>query len=106
MSKRHPSVIACALATMLAWVISTALGEPVDPEVSCSNATSPSSVRTGSTGSLRNRSPTVSTVTPSPESSGAATRNGSDTSTARAPIIVITAAVSCDQRVRSVRGVG
>ena len=41
-SKFAPTNIASALATTLAWVIRTALGDPVDPDVNCISATSSS----------------------------------------------------------------
>ena len=48
----------------------------------------------------------VNTRMPSSESSGAAGMNGSEMTTAVAPIILMTAVVSSAQRCRSVRGVG
>jgi hypothetical protein len=89
-----PANIASALATKLRWVIRTALGEPVDPEVSWSSARSSSPVSTGSIGLWSRRSAMVSTLTPSSESNGAAGMNGSEMTIASA------------QRCRSVRGVG
>ena len=106
MSKSQPTVIASALATMLAWVICTALGEPVEPDVSCISATSSSAVSTGSVGGPVRSSATVNTVMPSSDSTGAAAMNGSETTTAFAAIMSITVVVSSAQRTRSVRGVG
>src|SRR5689334_6419288 len=48
----------------------------------------------------------LSTCMPSSQSTGAAAMNGSEMTTVLAPIILMTAAVSSDQRARSVRGVG
>ena len=106
MSKLQPTVIAAALATRLAWLICTAFGEPVDPEVSCISATSSSSVSTGSIGAASSSDSIVSTVIPSASSTGAAAMNGSEMTTALAEIMLMTAVVSSAQRTRSVRGVG
>jgi hypothetical protein len=105
-SKSQPTTMASALATMLACVIWTALGEPVEPDVSCINATSWSKVSSGSMGAFANSDSIVSTVIPSPDSTGAAAMNGSETTTAFAEIMSITAVVSSAHRTRSVRGVG
>jgi hypothetical protein len=67
---------------------------------------SSSLVSSGSIGSAASRSAQVSTVSPNCSRTGAAAMNGSDTTTARAEIILITPAVSSAQRTRSVRGVG
>ena len=53
-SKLQPTTMASALATMLECVICTALGEPVEPEVSCISATSSSQVSSGSIGAFAN----------------------------------------------------
>ena len=98
--------IASALETTLRWVIRTALGDPVDPDVNCSSATSSSSVSTGSIGRPSSSCSTVSTRIPSWDSSGAAAMNGSEITTALASIMLMTAVVSSAQRCRSVRGVG
>ena len=91
---------------MLRWVMMTAFGEPVEPDVSCISATSSSPVSTGSIGSAASRSSTVSTVTPRSVSTGAAARNGSEMTTALASIMSMTLVVSCAHSIRSVRGVG
>ena len=57
-------------------MIWTAFGKPVEPEVSCINARSSSSVGTGSTGSAANSCSMVSTVMPRSSSTGTATMNG------------------------------
>ncbi len=48
--------IASALEWMLRWVICTAFGEPVEPDVSCISARSSSPVSIGSIGSAASRS--------------------------------------------------
>ena len=106
MSNSAPTNIASALETRLRWVICTALGEPVEPDVNCMNARSSSPVSTGSTGSASSRSATVSTVMPCCSSTGAAAMNGSETTTAFAEIMWMTVVVSCAHNTRSVRGVG
>ena len=105
-SKSQPTTMASALATMLECVIWTALGEPVEPDVSCINATSSSEVSSGSIGAFANSDSIVSTVIPSSASTGAAAMKGSETTTALAAIMSITAVVSSAHRTRSVRGVG
>jgi hypothetical protein len=87
-------------------VITTALGEPVEPDVNCISATSSSPVSTGSTGSAASNSSTVRTVSPRSFKIGTATRKGSETTTAFASIMSMTLAVSLAQCPRSVRGVG
>ena len=101
-----PMNIASALEWILRWVITTAFGEPVEPDVNCIRATSSSPVSTGSTGSAVSNSSTVRTVTPRSLRIGTATRNGSETTTALASIMSMTFAVSLAQCSRSVRGVG
>ena len=91
---------------MLRWLITTALGDPVEPDVNCISATSSSPVCTGSIGCAPSNSSTVSTVTPRSASTGAATRNGSETTTALASIMSMTLMVSWAHSARSVRGVG
>ena len=91
---------------MFRWVITTALGEPVEPDVNCISATSSSPVSTGSIGSAASRSATVRTVTPRSSSTGWAIRNGSEMTTALASIMSMTLAVSLAHCSRSVRGVG
>ncbi len=98
--------IASALEWMLRWVMRTAFGEPVDPDVSCISATSSSTVSIGSIGSAASSSSTVSTLTPCSSSTGTATRNGSETMTALASIMSMTLMVSSAHSTRSVRGVG
>ena len=44
MSTSTPARIALVLAARFPWLISTALGTPVDPEVNCRNAISASAV--------------------------------------------------------------
>ena len=105
-STSAPANIASAFATKLRWLIWTALGDPVDPDVSCISATSSSSVSTGSIGSLSSSSSTVSTCKPAWASTGAAAMNGSETTTAFARIMSMTPVVSTAHRARSVRGVG
>ena len=105
-STSAPTNIASALETTLRWLIRTALGDPVEPDVSCSSATSSSSVSMGSIGRLSSNWSAVRTCIPSWESSGAAAMNGSETTTALASIMLMTAVVSSAQRCRSVRGVG
>jgi hypothetical protein len=65
-----------------------------------------SSVSTGSIERLSSSFSIVSTCIPSCDSSGAAAMNGSETTTAFASIMLMTAVVSSAQRCRSVRGVG
>ena len=101
-----PTNIASAFETKLRCVICTALGDPVDPDVNCSSATSSSSVSTGSSGRLSSSSSIVSTRIPSWVSNDAAAMNGSEITTALAPIMLMTPMVSRAQRWRSVRGVG
>ena len=101
-----PMNIASALEWMLRWVIWTALGDPVEPDVSCISARSSSPTSTGSIGSDASRSATVRTVMPFSSSTGMATRNGSETMTALASIMLMTVMVSSAQITRSVRGVG
>ena len=101
-----PTNIASALEWILRWVITTAFGEPVEPDVSCIRATSSSSVSSGSTGSAASNSSTVRTMTPRSARIGPATRNGSPITTALASIMSMTLAVSFAQCSRSVRGVG
>ena len=101
-----PMNIASALEWMLRWVIWTAFGEPVEPDVSCISARSSSPVSTGSIGSAASRSATVRTLMPFSSSTGIATRNGSETMTALASIMPMTFMVSSAQTTRSVRGVG
>ena len=91
---------------MLRWVICTAFGEPVDPDVNCISARSSSPTSIGSIGSAASRSPTVKTLMPFSSSTGIATRNGSDTMTALASIMPMTFMVSSAHTTRSVRGVG
>ena len=68
---------------MLAWVICTAFGDPVEPDVNCISATSSSQVSTGSIGALVEQRPRRSApVMPSSASTGAAGMNGSETTTA------------------------
>ena len=93
-----PMNIASAFETTLRCVIRTALGDPVDPDVNCSSATSSSSVSTGSIGRLSSSWSIVSTRIPSWDSNGAAAMNGSEMTTALAPIILMTAVVSSAQR--------
>src|SRR5580692_695092 len=99
-----PVNIASALDTKFLWVIWTAFGDPVDPDVNCSSARSSSSVSTGSIGAPSNKSSMVSTRMPSSDSSGAAGMKGSEMMTALASIMLMTAVVSSAQRCRSVRG--
>ena len=105
-STRAPTNIASAFDTKFRWVIWTAFGDPVDPDVNCSSARSSSSVSTGSIGALSNNSSMVSTRMPSSDSSGTAGMNGSEMMTALASIMLMTVVVSSAQRCRSVRGVG
>ena len=106
MSNSAPTNIASALDTTLRWVIWTAFGLPVEPEVSCISATSSSPVSTGSMGSADNSSSTVTTLMPYSSSTGVAAVNGSETITVLAEIISMTFFVSSAQNTRSVRGVG
>ena len=101
-----PMNIASALEWMLRWVMTTALGEPVEPDVSCISATSSSEVSIGSIGSAASSASTVSTFTPRSSSTGTATRKGSETMTALASIMSMTLVVSLAHCSRSVRGVG
>ena len=96
---------ASALATKLRWLIRTALGEPVDPEVNCIRARSSSLVSTGSIGPHSSNSAMVNTHRPNSANSGAAGMNGSETTTAFARIMLMMPVVSAAQRARSVRGV-
>ncbi len=106
MSYLAPMNMASALEWMLRWVMTTALGDPVEPDVSCISATSSSEVSTGSTGSAASSASTVNTLTPRSSSTGTATRNGSETMTALASIMSMTVAVSLAHCSRSVRGGG
>ena len=101
-----PMNIASALEWMLRWVICTAFGDPVDPDVSCISARSSSPTSMGSIGSDASRSATVRTVMPFSSSTGMATRKGSETMTALASIMPMTFMVSSAHTTRSVRGVG
>lgn len=96
----------CALAYRLRWVILTALGDPVEPDVSCMRATESSSASRGSIGSASHRSLMCTTMTPFSSRTGAAASNGADTMTALAPIMSTTLRVSSAHTARSVRGVG
>lgn len=89
-----PTNIASALEWMLRWVICTAFGEPVDPDVSCISARSSSPVSTGSIGSASSSSATVTVLMPFSASTGAAAMNGSEMMTTRASIISTTVRVS------------
>ena len=106
MSYSAPMNIASALEWMLRWVICTALGEPVEPDVSCISARSSSPTSTGSIGSAASRSATVRTLMFFSSRTGMATRKGSDTITALASIMPMTVMVSSAHTARSVRGVG
>ena len=106
MSYLAPMNIASALEWMLRWVMITAFGDPVEPDVSCISATSSSPVSTGSVGSWASSSSTVRTLTPRSCRTGMATRNGSETMTALASIMSMTLAVSLAHSSRSVRGGG
>ena len=106
MSYWAPMNIASALEWMLRWVIWTALGDPVEPDVNCISARSSSPTSTGSIGSDASRSATVRTVMPISSSTGMATRKGSETMTALASIMPMTVMVSSAHTARSVRGVG
>ncbi len=79
---------------MLRCVICTALGDPVEPDVSCISARSSSPVSTGSIGSAASRSATMRTFMPFSSSTGIATRNGSETMTALSSIMPMTVMVS------------
>ena len=105
-SYARPMNIASALEYRLRWVITTALGDPVEPDVSCISATSSSSVSTGSIGSAASSCSTVSTLMPRSSKTGTAAMNGSDTTMACASIMLMTVAVSWAHVNRSVRGVG
>ena len=59
-----PMNMASALEWMLRWVIWTAFGEPVEPDVNCISARSSSPTSMGSTGSDASSSATVRTLTP------------------------------------------
>ena len=62
-SRSSPSCSAMALAARLPWLISTALGAPVDPDVNCRNAISVSSVSaSNSAGSAVRKDSTVQTA--------------------------------------------
>ena len=101
-----PTNIASALEWMLRWVICTAFGDPVEPDVSCISARSSSPVSTGSIGSAASRSATLRTLMPFSSRTGAATRKGSEMMTASASIMPMTFMVSSAHTARSVRGVG
>ena len=84
------------LAQRLRWVIWTAFGVAVDPEVSCSSAGPSSAISTsgaGPPGSPTSCS-TVNALTPEPSSISMNSVNGSPSTAALAPISVSTAAVS------------
>ena len=87
-------------------MIWTAFGLPVEPDVSCSSATSSSSVSIGSTGSAANSCSIVTTLIPSATSTGIAAMKGSDTITVLAEIMSMMFFVSSAHSARSVRGVG
>lgn len=89
--------IASMLAHRLRWVIRTALGVEVDPEVSCSRAGRSSPISTSGAGppGSASRSSTVSASTPEPSNSSANSVNGSPSTAALAPTRDSTAAVSC-----------
>ena len=57
-----PAHIATVFAAKLPWLISTAFGIPVDPEVSCRIAISASSASSGSIGSAPRKDSTVQTA--------------------------------------------
>ena len=105
-SKCAPMNIASALATMLEWVMQTALGIPVEPDVSCTSARSSSPVSRGSIGAWASNSSTVTTRMPRSAKTGAAAAKGSETTTTFASIMPMMSVVSLAQRTRSVRGVG
>ena len=101
-----PTNIASALEYRFRWLIRTALGGPVEPEVNCISATSSSPTSTGSIGVAASSCSMVTTVSPRSASTGAAAMNGSDTTTVSASITSTTATVSAAHFTRSVRGVG
>ena len=63
MSMSTPALIATVFAARFPWLISTAFGMPVDPEVSCRNAISASSASSGSIGPAPRIDSTVQTAT-------------------------------------------
>ena len=84
----------------------TALGDPVEPDVSCCSAMSLSAVSIGSISVPDRMSSIFSTVMPRSSRIGAATSNGAPRMTAFASIIRTTVSVSAPHTARSVRGVG
>jgi len=94
------------LARMLAWVSWTALGVPVDPDVSWYIAMADSSGCNGSMARPVRSSSSMTTSCPAAFSGSAASANGAPT-IARAALMVRAArCVSANHVARSVRGVG
>lgn len=95
-------------AHRLAWVIRTAFGVAVEPDVSCNSAVSDSSASAPAVcaGSARSRSAMLTTPTPPAARAAAAPSNGGPTITNPAWITLSTDAVSRAKLPMSVRAVG